>query len=271
MTTITTEKIEYLKRLVKAATPGEWIRLFGERTVYDRLEDGCRGNAIVRADSPYPPRDAANLDFIAAFNPATASALLDLAQRAMLPQPQGRALPELPPLPEGWPNSHPYSYTADDMHDYARAYASQLALQAAQQLIGAGHFMMDKSGRWAEVDRNASNSTILYHGPEWTQENTDPFSHEERAAANVKYQMMKTSYEAEIKQLREQLALPAGPAPDVAAIRNAALEEAAKLAYEAVFTEIGARQAKELFLCIRALRSAPAVAQPVADEREGGA
>lgn len=49
-------------------------------------------------------------------------------------EPQGQALPE---LPKGWPNSHPYSYTADDMRAYARAYASQLALPAGPQGDGA--------------------------------------------------------------------------------------------------------------------------------------
>ena len=65
-----------LKALAMAATKGPWMRLFGERTVYDRMEDGCRGNAIVRADVAYSSQDADNLDFIAAANPATVLELI---------------------------------------------------------------------------------------------------------------------------------------------------------------------------------------------------
>lgn len=61
--------LDALEAAARAATPGPWMRLFGERTVYDRMEDGCRGNAIVRADMP-SRQDAANLDYIAAANPA---------------------------------------------------------------------------------------------------------------------------------------------------------------------------------------------------------
>jgi hypothetical protein len=68
--------IDKLKALALAATPGPWMRLFGERTLYDRMEDGCRGNAIVRADLAYSKQDADNLDFIAAANPATVLELI---------------------------------------------------------------------------------------------------------------------------------------------------------------------------------------------------
>ncbi len=76
-----------LRRLAEAATKGPWMRLFGERTVYDRLEDGCRGNAIVRTDhSPPQSAEVRDLDYIAAANPATMLALLDrlAAMRALL-------------------------------------------------------------------------------------------------------------------------------------------------------------------------------------------
>lgn len=65
-------KFDELKKLAEAATPGPWMRLFGERTVYDRMEDGCRGNAIVRADGA----ESKNVDFIAAANPAAILELL---------------------------------------------------------------------------------------------------------------------------------------------------------------------------------------------------
>jgi len=77
--------LDHLEALARAATPGRWMRLFGERTVYDRMEDGCRGNAIVRADLGYGPQDISNLDFIAAANPAAVLELIDLARGATQP------------------------------------------------------------------------------------------------------------------------------------------------------------------------------------------
>jgi hypothetical protein len=76
--TIDTDK---LKALALAATKGPWMRLFGERTVYDRMEDGCRGNAIVRADVGFSKQDADNLDFIAAACPATVLELIAEVER----------------------------------------------------------------------------------------------------------------------------------------------------------------------------------------------
>jgi hypothetical protein len=76
-------QLDKLEALARAATPGPWMRLFGERTVYDRMEDGCRGNAIVRADVGYSNRDADNLDFIAAANPATVQQLIAIARRSL--------------------------------------------------------------------------------------------------------------------------------------------------------------------------------------------
>ena len=71
-----------LRVLAEAATPGPWMRLFGERTVYDRMEDGCRGIAIVRSDySPPTQKEAANIDYIAACSPDVLLALLDALER----------------------------------------------------------------------------------------------------------------------------------------------------------------------------------------------
>ncbi len=71
-----------LRALAEAATPGPWMRLFGERTVYDRMEDGCRGIAIVRSDySPPTQKEAANIDYIAACSPDVLLALLDALER----------------------------------------------------------------------------------------------------------------------------------------------------------------------------------------------
>ncbi len=79
--------INELRRLAQAAshptTKGRWIRLFGERTVYDRMEDGCRGIPVVSTDK-HPPSsfEAACLDFIAAANPAVINSLLDRLEAA---------------------------------------------------------------------------------------------------------------------------------------------------------------------------------------------
>lgn len=83
MTDLTNE----LRRLAQAAshptTKGRWMRLFGERTVYDRMEDGCRGIPVVSTDThPPSPSEAACLDFIAAANPAAVIELLDRLEAA---------------------------------------------------------------------------------------------------------------------------------------------------------------------------------------------
>lgn len=94
--------LDKLLAVAGAAGGKEWIRLFGERTVYDRMEDGCRGIAIVRSDcSPPIPADAANLDFIAAFNPAVAIELIQRfkrAEAALAPMPND-SLNDILPLP----------------------------------------------------------------------------------------------------------------------------------------------------------------------------
>lgn len=94
---ILSAELAELRKLAEAATNGPWMRLFGERTVYDRMEDGCRGNAIVRADLGCSRSDAANLDFIAAANPAVILRLLDaLAAAPAVPaQEQAASCPAL--------------------------------------------------------------------------------------------------------------------------------------------------------------------------------
>lgn len=82
-----TINIEELRRLAQEAmhpvTKGRWMRLFGERTVYDRMEDGCRGIPVVSTPvSPPHPFEAACLDFIAAANPAAVIELLDRLEAA---------------------------------------------------------------------------------------------------------------------------------------------------------------------------------------------
>jgi hypothetical protein len=75
-----------LRRLSQAAmhpvTKGRWMRL-AQRTVYDRMEDGCRGIPVVSTDK-HPPSsfEAACLDFIAASNPSAVIELLDRLEAA---------------------------------------------------------------------------------------------------------------------------------------------------------------------------------------------
>ena len=64
--------------LAAGPTPGRWMHLPGDRFVYDRMEDGCRGVPVVGVE--YPPaffdQQAKNLDYVAACNPANVSELL---------------------------------------------------------------------------------------------------------------------------------------------------------------------------------------------------
>jgi hypothetical protein len=79
---MTPEDKANLRALAEVATPGPWMHLFGDRLVYDRMEDGCRGLPIVGVDLGYPGKnDRANLDYVSAANPATVLALLDEIDR----------------------------------------------------------------------------------------------------------------------------------------------------------------------------------------------
>ncbi|RWN59937.1 MAG: hypothetical protein EOR99_32975 [Mesorhizobium sp.] len=76
-TTSVADLIVKLGAGLEGVTPGfgQWIRLFGERTVYTRdPNDGCRIHAVVRADSP---GDNATLDHIARCAPDNIRLLLD--------------------------------------------------------------------------------------------------------------------------------------------------------------------------------------------------
>lgn len=71
------ERLAALRKLAEEATPGPWMRLFGDRTVYDRMEDGCRGNVIVRAELGFSRQDTSNLAYIAAANQQAIRELLN--------------------------------------------------------------------------------------------------------------------------------------------------------------------------------------------------
>ncbi len=115
--TMTRDKIEELKRLAKRE---------------DATFQEYWGIADIMKNDGYSHGLAEYLDACA---PQTILSLLALAERAL--EPQGQALPELPPLPDerflGGDEAYGdavYGYSATDMAAYARAYASQLALPA---------------------------------------------------------------------------------------------------------------------------------------------
>jgi len=41
-------------QICSAATPGPWIYLFGDRFIYTKLEDGCRGKQIANVEFGKP-------------------------------------------------------------------------------------------------------------------------------------------------------------------------------------------------------------------------
>lgn len=77
-----------LLALCAKATPGPRIHLAFERTVYTRLNDGCRGLPILTADNIYLPAHQANLDLAARLTPETMWAVhqaLTYAREVILP------------------------------------------------------------------------------------------------------------------------------------------------------------------------------------------
>ena len=85
-------KIDGWKALAEAAekardlsadhqTPGVWMHLFGDRFVYTRLEDGCRGRRVVGVDCVSSPADNVALDFVAKANPTSILALIAEMER----------------------------------------------------------------------------------------------------------------------------------------------------------------------------------------------
>lgn len=65
-----------LKELLGRATPGNWIHLLGERIVFTRLNDGCRGVPVVAAEYEYLPHAQGNLALIARCSPANMALVL---------------------------------------------------------------------------------------------------------------------------------------------------------------------------------------------------
>lgn len=73
---MSTDKYQRLRDAIAAGpTPGPWIHLFGDRFIYTRLEDGCRGTPVVGVDyasaGTFP-----TLKYIATADPDTIAELL---------------------------------------------------------------------------------------------------------------------------------------------------------------------------------------------------
>jgi hypothetical protein len=81
-------KLTELKAAAEAAThpvtKGRWMYLLGDRFVYDRLEDGCRGVPQCGVDHapPFFSDEAKRLQFIALANPATVLKLIAVVEAA---------------------------------------------------------------------------------------------------------------------------------------------------------------------------------------------
>ncbi len=79
-----TALIEAAKAATHPVTKGRWMYLLGDRFVYDRLEDGCRGVPQVGVDHApsFISDEAKRLQFIALANPATILELCALLEKA---------------------------------------------------------------------------------------------------------------------------------------------------------------------------------------------
>ena len=72
------DTIKLLRGAIAAGpTPGPWMHLVGDRLIYTKLGDGCKGEAVARVDWISGPSYLATLSFIAAASPDNIAALLD--------------------------------------------------------------------------------------------------------------------------------------------------------------------------------------------------
>lgn len=112
----------------------------------------------------------------------------------------------LPELPKGWPNSHPYSYTSDDMHKYALLALAERALEPqGQTLPDDGELSLDQLMKVFDMGLGFA----LCH-----RDFLDTRNAIKKLQADFKV----------IQQRASQLALPAGPVPEDQAEHRAALQ-----------------------------------------------
>lgn len=72
-----------LKQLIAGATPGSRVHLNGERIVFTRLNDGCRGLPVLYVDYAYAEHAQADLALAARCNPATMALVLEALEEAI--------------------------------------------------------------------------------------------------------------------------------------------------------------------------------------------
>lgn len=70
-----------LRELCEQATKGPRIHIQGERIVFTKLNDGCRGVPILSVEHAYHDGWQADLDLAARFSPETALAVLICLKR----------------------------------------------------------------------------------------------------------------------------------------------------------------------------------------------
>ncbi len=81
--TDTAPDVAAIRAALADVKPAEWMHLFGDRFVYDRMEDGCRGLPMAGVDyGPPMLAESKRLDYIAACHPERIARLLDALEAA---------------------------------------------------------------------------------------------------------------------------------------------------------------------------------------------
>ncbi len=295
--TMTREKIEELKRLAEKATPGEWV-------VSNRTEDPMNGITMISFISPANDTspeaivcetlggehdDYANAAFIAAFSPATASALLALAERALEPPFTAEEIAEMkahtardvatrnawlefnksidsPPEPQGQAKTGAATGQQivvrrdriEKLLEYSdKDYVPNSLFDEFRALL-TSQLVESQGQALPELQRLTPLDGIQVWIDAYTNADNGPhFMGHGRIV-----QLLR-----EYLELRKQLALPAGPVPEGATIPRSLLLRA----IQAINYHLEPESPEEHEQTIKELGTlldrSPAVAQPVADER----
>lgn len=71
-----------MKELIARATPGERVHLYGERIIWTRLNDGCRGMPVLYREGTCSTNEQADLQLAARCNPETMALVVEALERA---------------------------------------------------------------------------------------------------------------------------------------------------------------------------------------------
>lgn len=71
-----------MKELLARATPGVRVHIYGERIVWTRLNDGCRGTPVLYREGTHSTNEQADLALAARCNPVTMALVLEALERA---------------------------------------------------------------------------------------------------------------------------------------------------------------------------------------------